>query len=320
VPVAIPVDAAPLASADGKPQAAESVESPGGSISLIILGGAGCLILGGLLLLVVVVRLANRDREPDRPPAAATGSPPVATVSSPPAAQIVRWTPETSRRSDWSRVSRGVAIDVNSLTVDVHYVGYGEVRAKDAQHRVLVSDQKNYLQAYLKIKNLGSVPVKYVSWQGNSFTTGDRQVRATLVDDQQRSYPMQEFADVAGLKGHTPQAALAEEEEIEDVVVFTIPEGVDRRTIRHFRLELPAEAYGGSGVYRFEIPRQSIQGFWPADRGSQFESFGHRCRGIPWLVSCRTAARPRRSSADNFAAAISATGPRGGRGDSGRPA
>ena len=57
----------------------------------------------------------------------------------------------------------------------------------------------------------------------------------------------------------TPIALVAAE--IEDVVVFAIPEGVDRRTIRHFRLELPAEAYGGSGVYRFEIPRQSIQGF-----------------------------------------------------------
>ena len=143
----------------------------------------------------------------------------------------------------------------------MHYVGYGEVRAKDVQHRVLVSDQKNYLQAYLKIKNLGSGSVKYVSWQGNSFTAGDRQVRATLVDDQQRSYPMQEFADVAGLKGHTPRLLLAEKEEMEDVVVFTIPESVDRRPIRHFRMELPAEAYGGSGVYRFEIPRQSIQGF-----------------------------------------------------------
>lgn len=253
VPVAIPVDSPRPASADAPQPSAESVESTGSSVSLIILGGAACLILGGLLLLVVIVRLANRDREPDQPT-------PVVTSSST-SAQIVRWTPESSRRSGWSSVSRGVAIDINSLAVDVHYVGYGEVRAKDAQNRVIVSDQRNYLQAYLKIKNLGSRPVKYNSWQGNSFTAGDQQVRATLIDDQQRSYPMQEFAHVAGLKGHTPRSILAEKEEIDDVVVFTIPENVNRRTIRHFRLELPAEAYGGSGVYRFEIPRQSVQGF-----------------------------------------------------------
>jgi len=253
MPVAVPVETPSPASVAGTPPSAESTESSGSSISLLILGGAGCFILGGLLLLVVIVRLANRDHKPDRPTAVG--------ASSLTSAQIVRWTPESSRRSGWSSVSRGVAIDINSLAVDVYYVGYGEVRAKDAQNRVIVTDQKNYLQAYLKIKNLGSGPVKYISWQGNSFTAGDQQVRATLIDDQQRSYPMQEFAHVAGLKGHTPRAILADKEEIDDVVVFTIPETVNRRTIRHFRLELPAEAYGGSGVYRFEIPRQSIQGF-----------------------------------------------------------
>ncbi len=253
MPVAVPVNTPQPDSAGGTPPATESAESRGSAFGLLILGGAACLILGGLLLLVVIVRLANRDHPPDRPTAVGTNPP----ASS----QIVRWTPESSRRSGWSSVSRGVAIDLNALAVDVHYVGYGEVRAKDAQNRVMVTDQKNYLQAHLKIKNLGSVPVKYISWQGNSFSAGGQQVRATLIDDQQRSYPMQEFAHVAGLKGHTPRAILAEKEEIDDVVVFVIPETANRRTIRHFRLELPAEAYGGSGVYRFEIPRRSIQGF-----------------------------------------------------------
>jgi hypothetical protein len=253
VAVAVPTGTPQPALADGNLPSAESVESSGSSLSLLILGGAGCLVLGGLLLLVVIVRWTNRDRQSDRPTAL--------DANSPTSTQIVRWTPASSRRSGWSSVSQGIAIDINSLAVDVHYVGYGEVRAKDAQNRVIVTDQKNYLQAYLKVKNLGSGPVQYSSWQGNAFTAGDQQVRATLVDDQRRSYPMQEFTHVAGLKGHTPRAILADKEEIEDVVVFAIPEGVDRRTIRHFRLELPAEAYGGSGVYRFEIPRQSIEGF-----------------------------------------------------------
>ena len=152
-------------------------------------------------------------------------------------------------------------IDLNSLAVDVQYVGFGEVRAKDAYNRVVVSDQRNYLQVYLKIKNLGAKPVKYISWQGNAFAAGGQQVRATLVDDQGRNYPMQEFVRVAGLQGHTPRAILANKEEAGDVVIFTIPPSVDRRTIRQFRLELPAEAYGGSGVYRFEFPPQAIQGF-----------------------------------------------------------
>lgn len=249
---------APLSVAGGVPpteslEPAAPEDSGGSSIGLILLGGTACFVLGGLLLLVVILRLSKEPREPDRPAVAGTGSPA--------ASRIVKWTPENSRSSGWTSVARGVAIDLNSLAVDVQAVDFGEVRAKDAYNRVIVSDQRNYLQIYLKIKNLGSRPVKYVSWQGNSFAAGGQEVRATLVDDQGRSYAMQEFAHVAGLKGHTPSALLAPKEEAQDVVVFAIPESVAHRTIGHFRLELPAEAYGGSGVYRFEIQRQSVQGF-----------------------------------------------------------
>jgi len=249
--VAIPVAGGPPTAQSPELTATENPE--GSSIGLILLGGTACFVVGGLLLLVVILRLAKGPQEPDRPA--------VADTSNPVSSQIVQWTPETSRSSGWTSAARGVAIDLNSLAVDVHYVGFGEVRAKDAHNRVIVSDQRNYLQAFLKIRNLGTSPVKYVSWQGNSFAAGGHPVRATLVDDQGRSYPMQEFAHVAGLQGHTPRAILADKEEAEDVVVFAVPESVDRRTIRHFRLELPAEAYGGTGVYRFEIQRQSVPGF-----------------------------------------------------------
>ena len=250
---AVPIPVASDPRAVESPEAAESQDAGGRSISLILLGGTACFIAGGLLLLVVILKLAQRDREHDRPVVAGTSR-----LGS---SQIVHWTPASSRSSGWSSVARGVAIALNSLAVDVQYVGFGEVRARDAYNRVVVSDQRNYLQVYLKIKNLGAGSVKYISWQGNSFAADGQQVRATLVDDQGRSYPMQEFAHVAGLKGHTPSAILANKEETQDVVVFAIPESVDRRTIGHFRLELPAEAYGGSGVYRFEIQRQSVQGF-----------------------------------------------------------
>lgn len=251
----VPVGGAgPAAARTAEPEEPAAAEDAGGSsIGLILLGGTVCFLADCLLLLVVVLKLAKVGREPDRRTAA--------NVSTPSSAQIVRWTPESSRSSGWSSVARGVAIDLNSLAVDAHYVGFGEVRARDARNRVVVSDQRNYLQVYLRIKNLGAETVRYTSWQGNSFAAGGQQVRATLVDDRERSYPMQEFTHVAGLQGHTPRAILANNEEVSDVVVFAIPPSVDRRTIRHFRLELPAEAYGGSGVYRFEFPPQSIQGF-----------------------------------------------------------
>jgi hypothetical protein len=54
---------------------------------------------------------------------------------------------------------------------------------------------------------------------------------------------------------------LAYKDTAEDVVIFVIPTTVNRRAIRCFRLDLPAEACGGTGSYRFEIPVRTIQGF-----------------------------------------------------------
>ena len=234
------------------PEAAESQEAGGSSISLILLGGMACFIVGGLLLVVVILKLVQRDREHDRPAVAGSADPPRRRSSTGrPKGRGPGLVQRDPRRDHRSQLFGGRRA----------YVGFGEVRARDAHNRVVVSDQRNYLQVYLKIKNLGAEPVQYVSWQGNSFAASGQQVRATLVDDQGRSYAMQEFAHVAGLQGHTPRAILANKEKAEDVVIFTIPESVDRRTVRYFRLELPAEAYGGSGVYRFEIPPQAIQGF-----------------------------------------------------------
>lgn len=249
-PVAMPVAASSPTS--GSAETGDADDAGSSSISIILVGGTVCLILGGLLLLVVILKLAKGSGEHDRPA--------VVNTDSPSSTQSVPATPANSPSPGWSHVPRGSAIDINSLEIEVQHVDFGEVWAQDDRNRVVVLDRKNYLQVYLSIKNLGAHSVSYTSWQGNSFTVEGKQVRATLVDDRGRSY-MQGFAQVAGLKGHTPRAILASQEEAEDVVVFTIPERVARRTIRYFRLELPAEACGGSGVYRFEIPRQSIQGF-----------------------------------------------------------
>ncbi len=72
---------------------------------------------------------------------------------------------------------------------------------------------------------------------------------------------MRDFRSVAGVRGHTDQAELEHRESVSDVVIFEIPSRLDRREIRYFRLELPAEAYGGSGIYRFQISRHAAQGF-----------------------------------------------------------
>jgi hypothetical protein len=152
-------------------------------------------------------------------------------------------------------------VSINSVSVDVDYVEYGEVRAKDASRRVVVSDAKDYLQIFLTITNRASQPIRYSSWYGSTFDSGGSGVSASLVDDQGRSYEMRNFRSVSGVRGHTDRADLKHRESVSDVVIFEIPSTLNRREIRYFRLELPAEAYGRSGVYRFQIPRRAAQGF-----------------------------------------------------------
>ena len=211
------------------------------------LGGVMCFVIGGLLL--VVVFLAGDRRQPTRPSGGNAGP------------NVVHLTPSKSRRSGWADASGNTVVSISKVAVEVDYVEYGEVRAKDASRRVIVSDAKDYLQVFLTITNHDPRAFRYASWYGNTFDSGGQSVAASLVDDQGRSYEMREFGSVSGVRGHTEQANLTSRESVSDVVIFAIPSTLNRREIRYFRLELPAEAYGGSGIYRFEIPHRAVQGF-----------------------------------------------------------
>jgi len=175
--------------------------------------------------------------------------------------QIVSLTPSESRSAGWSNVADGIVIQLNDVAVDVDYVGYGDVRAKDENNRVVISQDKNYLQVYVNIKNLRPTALGYNSWYGNSFFSDSGHVGATLVDDSDRQYEMLAFTGVTEVQGHTREATLGMGEVAKDVLVFIIPSSIDLRTIGHFHLDLPADAYGGDGIYRFEIPRRVVQGF-----------------------------------------------------------
>ncbi len=82
-----------------------------------------------------------------------------------------------------------------------------------------------------------------------------------MVDDSDRQYEMLAFTGVTEVQGHTREATLGTNEVAKDVLVFDIPSSINLRTIQYFHLDLPADAYGGTGIYRFEIPRHIVQGF-----------------------------------------------------------
>ena len=160
----------------------------------------------------------------------------------------------------WSDATR-VELRMNHLLVRVSSVERGEVRGKDASNRVIVSETDNYLLIYLRITNAGAADVLYRSWYGRAFDDQGTPRIAQLSDNTQRKYEMMVFSGVKSIKGHIREARLKPQERIEDVVVFALPEDLDRARIEYFRLELPAAACGGSGFGRFEIPSAMIQGF-----------------------------------------------------------
>lgn len=224
-----------------------SRETSSSLLGVCLLAGGVCLLLGGLLLVVLLVKAGREEVEP--------------AAKTPDGRPIIAFTPNESRSSGWSNVADGIVIHLNDVAVDVEYVGYGDVRAKDENNRVIVSQERNYLQVYINIKNLGPTPLRYNSWYGNSFVSDDGPVGATLVDDSDRQYEMLSFTGVTEVQGHTRRALLGMNEVAKDVLVFVIPSSVNPRTIGYFHLDLPADAYGGAGVYRFEIPRRAVQGF-----------------------------------------------------------
>lgn len=91
-------------------------------LGLCLLGGATCLVIAGLVLVLILARTSH-----DNDGSAGSG---------PGSQQVLKLTPSSSQSSVWSNVERDVVINVNNVVVDVDYVGYGEVRAKDASNRV----------------------------------------------------------------------------------------------------------------------------------------------------------------------------------------
>ena len=158
----------------------------------------------------------------------------------------------------WSDADR-VSLRSDRIKVRVDRVEYGEVRGKDANRTVIISDAANYLQVFLNVKNHAPHECEYVSWYGNAFGQADDPQVARLTDNQDRAYQIMTFTDVVAIRGHTPRAVLGALEEADDVVIFEIPSEVDWSTIEYFHLELPALAFGNTGSYRFRIPRSMIQ-------------------------------------------------------------
>lgn len=159
----------------------------------------------------------------------------------------------------WTDASQK-SLRLDRVKVRVDRADYGEVRGKDARNTVIVSGE-NYLILTLNVQNQRGEPIEYRSWYGGQFASPAGPRFARLTDSKGRPFEMIQFGDVSRVKGHTAEASLSPNDEVEDVLIFVIPPEVKRELIPHFKLELPAEAVGVEGTFRFEVPRDMIIDF-----------------------------------------------------------
>ncbi|MHC2070945.1 MJ0042-type zinc finger domain-containing protein [Bremerella sp. T1] len=150
---------------------------------------------------------------------------------------------------------------MQGFKVKVNHVDWGEVRGRDEAGELVTSNGRPYMNVYLELANRSDKTFQFKSWYGNEFTTQNGAIRtAQLSDDDKNMYYPLKFDDLADLKWWTPSKTFDPLEEGTDCIVFDVPEDFDPNKVENLYLDLPGEAVGQSGSYRFKIPKSMIQG------------------------------------------------------------
>ncbi|MEX1039869.1 MAG: hypothetical protein WDZ51_04520 [Pirellulaceae bacterium] len=150
---------------------------------------------------------------------------------------------------------------MQGFKVKVNHADWGEVRGRDENNNLITSEGRPYIVVYLELANRSNKTFPFKSWYGNEFTTENGALRtAQLSDDHKNVYYPLRFDDLKQLKWHTPSKSFSPAEEGTDSIVFDVPENFDPAQLDGLYLDLPGEAVGHSGSYRFRIPKSMIQG------------------------------------------------------------
>jgi hypothetical protein len=212
-------------------------------VSFVCIAVIGSCLGGAIYILRAVQRqteLAEEETKAEQPVTGSTAE-----------ARPVRWTDASKA----AQLNGRVIVKVETAT-------YGAVRAKDLQRRVILTDDDNLIALNVSVLNRDFSPRPFTSWYGNTFEAADGEITlAELSDDQERTYQMLKFDDVSSLEGQQLADEIEQDDYVRDTLVFVVPEDVDRKKIKFFRLALPAVAVGLDGYYRFQIPVTMISGY-----------------------------------------------------------
>jgi hypothetical protein len=213
--------------------------------NLVALVALVCIVVSGSILGIYVVR-----RWDGAPGGSERLTPPATTQPGAAAPSAHRWTDAV----------RG-AQQLGKLETQVVRAKYGAVRAKDLNNEVITTDDTNLLAITVAVHNRGSQAHAFQSWYaGTTSQEGAAELLPELSDDAGRVYALLRFEDVSSIEGQRLADTIEPHQQVQDTVVFLVPEGIDRKQIRYLRLALPADALGTSGWFRFEIPASMVRG------------------------------------------------------------
>jgi hypothetical protein len=145
----------------------------------------------------------------------------------------------------WADASRA-AVQQGHVRVQITGAGVGPVQVVDSKKRYT---KHPLLAVGVRVQHLGhGQPFRFVHWG----TTGERAVpQVVATRDGTRLTPAHLGTDVPA--GVTYGYDLHPGKGVDDLLVFEAPAGHGP-----VRLELPAEAWGGRGAFRFQIPASMI--------------------------------------------------------------
>jgi hypothetical protein len=129
------------------------------------------------------------------------------------------------------------------------FVKVVEVKIGEAPLQPPPKDKRaNSLLISLKIANLGQLRMIQYAGQGSGKHP------ASLKDSQGKMLNAQRIPAGSNLIGQTKQAVLRANKQVDDLLVFELPE----TKVQHLDLELPAAAWGGTGSCKLRIPGRII--------------------------------------------------------------
>ena len=167
--------------------------------------------------------------------------------------QSAKGATETAERvSNWVDASKA-SLQIDRVNIRVKRVEFGHVNGRNEKNRITLSAD-SYLAVYVQLNNQAGAPRGYRSW-----CREDPDGSAKLSDDSDRVYGISLPADIQRIRGRTAEADLVAGEVVEDVLLFVTPADWTVGGVEYLRLELAASAFGGEGVYRFQLPGNMIR-------------------------------------------------------------